>query len=136
MQSSGGRPFLILLQTAVGLGLGVFSLFFIGPETKRADASASFLQQIAAVTVVAGAYSAIGWIGTRDIRWSSVLAVCLTIPSTPVFAFLWLMSGWSMPSAEAGKPLILYIAGNIVLFLSALWTLIEFVNKQAWRNTR
>ena len=123
-------------QIAIGLGFGTFSLFFIGPEMKRANTSVSLLQQIAGVMVVAGAYLDVAVVATKDIRWSSVLAICLALLSTPVFAFLWLSSGWSMPSAQAARPLLYYIGGNVVLFLAALFAVITLVAAKEWRNAR
>src|SRR5579864_1528995 len=79
-------PMLLLcraLEIVICFGLGTFSLYFTGPEMKRADASVSLFQRIAGVVVVGGVYFAIGWIATIDIRWSSVLAIGFAVFSTP-----------------------------------------------------
>lgn len=123
------------LQIVVGLALSTLSLFFIGPEMKRADASVSSWQQVAGVVVAVGAYLVVALVATRDIRWTSLLAICLGLVSTPVFALLWLMSGWSMPAAEAGRPLLFYIGGNVALVLSALVALLK-AGRQGICNTR
>jgi hypothetical protein len=120
----------------VGLALATLSLLFVGPEMKRLDASVSPFLQITGSIVIGGFYSAIGFVAATDIRWSSILTICVTVPSTPLCTLFWLMSGWSMPSFEAGMPLLLYVAGNVVLFLSALWVLIEIANTRAWRSAR
>jgi hypothetical protein len=133
------KPLLHLLgglQIVICVGLGVLSLFFIGPEIKRADASASVHQQIGGAALIAGLYFIIGLLALRDIRASSLLAFCLSLFSTPLFAFLLLMSSWSTESAEAARPLFYYLAGNIVLFFSALWAILNMALSRKWLRTR
>jgi hypothetical protein len=133
------KPLLQLLgglQIFICVGLGALSLFFIGPEVKRADASASAHQQIGVTALVAGIYFATGLIAMWDIRASSLLAVCLSLFSTPVYAFLLLMSSWSARSAEAAQPLYFYLAGNIVLFFAALWAILDMALSRQWSRTR
>jgi len=128
--------FFRVLQVIIGISLGALSVFFIGPEMKRADASVSVHQQFAGTALVAGMYFATGVFAMRDIRASSLLAVFLSLISTPIFALLLLMSGWSMPSAEAARPLFYYIVGNFVLFFSSLWAILHIALARAWPSTR
>ena len=125
-----------VLLIVISASFGTYSLFFIGPQVKALDRSVSLWSQIAGALVVAGAYAAVGFVATKDIRWSSIVAIVFTVVSTPLFALFWLMSGWSMPSAEAARPYLAYIAGNIVMFVAAVTILVKVASSRAWNNTR
>lgn len=85
---------------------------------------------------MAGAYAVVGFVATQDIRWSSIVAIVVTVVSTPLFTLFWFMSGWSMPSFEAARPYLAYIAGNIVMFVTAVTVLAKVASSRAWDNTR
>jgi hypothetical protein len=140
LKSAPVRPPLLQMlggvQVFICIALGALSLFFIGPEIKRADASASIYQQAGGTAIVAGIYIANGLIALWDIRASSLLAVCLSLLSTPLFAFLLLMSQWSTQSAQAARPLLFFIIGNVVLFSLSLWAIVNIALSREWSRTR
>ena len=75
-------------------------------------------------------------VATKDIRWSSIVAIMISVVSTPLFLLFWLVSGWSMPSAEAARGYFAYVAGNLVLFVTAVTVLVKITRSHAWSDTR
>jgi hypothetical protein len=103
----------------------------MGPEIKRCDASLSPAHQVLGAVLIAAAYLAIAFFAMRDLRASSLLAACITIVSTPIYGFMWIMSQWTPQSAEAARPLLFYIAANLILLISAVMSLLKVLSAKS-----
>ena len=104
-------------QFAVATTLAVFSAFWFGPEIRRFNGyGMSALEIVLGVVVVVAAYVGISIFSTFDVRAASLWAIVVTVISTPIYAIMWLSSGWSMESSESAAPLLWYLGANLFLF--------------------
>lgn len=122
--------FLRIVEIGTALPLGIFSLFFIGGEVTRANASATAEQRWLLIFFVTGAYLLVAIAATRDIRAASLVAIVFCVVSTPIFALLLLFSGWSTQDWEASHPLVYYIGGNVILINAAIWALLRSLRER------
>jgi hypothetical protein len=114
----------VLIRTihfALGASLGTFSMFWFTSEIRDFNGlKTPMRQQVLGTALVVAAYMGVAALATRDVRASSLMAICVALFSSPVYLIMVLASGWSTESAERAKPLDWYLAANAVLLASGI----------------
>jgi hypothetical protein len=94
----------VLIRTIhflAGASFGIFSRFWFSSEIRDFNGlKTPMWQQVLGTALVVAAYLGVVAFATRDVRASSLMAICVALFSSPIYLIMVLASGWSTQSAE------------------------------------